>query len=178
MTMEEARGRRWYALYTKHHHEKKAADILARKGIDTFLPLNRSLRQWKDRRKTVAMPLFPGYVFLRSDLSNRLEILNTPGVFFIVESAGHACPVPEQEIEAVRAAAESGFKLEPHPYLESGERVRIRSGPLAGISGLVVESRNQHRVVISVELLRKAVAVAVDLENLEKISPERPARSR
>jgi len=168
--MEEPLGRKWYALYTKHHHEKKAADVLARKGIETFLPLNRSLRQWKDRKKMVAMPLFPGYLFLRSDLSNRVEILNTPGVFFLVESAGHACPVPEHEIEAVRAVAESDVKLEPHPYLEHGERVRIRSGPLAGICGLVVQSRNQHRVVISVELLRKAVAVAVDLENLEKIA--------
>jgi len=167
----------WYALYAKHHHEKKVADVLRRKGIEIFLPLHPTLRRWKDRKKTVAMPLFPGYLFLRSDLRNKLEILSTAGVFFLVENGGRACPVPEHEIEAVRAVVEGDAPFEPHPYLEAGERVRIKSGPLAGICGLYVKGKNQHRVVISVELLRKAVSVEVDVTNVEKASHANPRKS-
>src|SRR5262249_17357704 len=144
--------------------------LLRRKGFEIFLPLHPALRRWKDRKKTVAMPLFPGYLFLRSDLRNKLEILSTAGVFFLVENGGRACPVPEHEIDAVPPAVESDPRSEPHPYLAAGETVRIKSGPLAGIQGLYVKGKNQHRVVMSVELLRKAVSVEVDLANLEKVT--------
>jgi len=162
----------WYALYAKHHHEKKVADLLGRKGVEVFLPLHTALHRWKDRKKAVAMPLFPGYLFLRSDLRNKIEILSTAGVFFLVENGGRACPVPDHEIEAVRAVVESEARFEPHPYLDAGENVRIKNGPLAGIRGLYLKSRNQHRVVISVELLRKSVSVEVDIANVEKAAPD------
>src|SRR5262245_28740042 len=129
-------GPLWYAIYAKHHHEKKVADRLQRKGIEIFLPVHPTVRRWKDRKKTVAMPLFPGYLFLRSDLRNKLEILSTAGVFFLVENGGRACPVPEHEIEMVRAVVQGDAPFEPHPYLEAGEPVRIKSGPLTGICGL------------------------------------------
>src|SRR5215467_5254132 len=163
----------WYALYAKHHHEKKVADLLQRKGIEIFLPLHPTLRRWKDRKKTVAMPLFPGYLFLRSDLRNKLEILSTAGVFFLVENGGRACPVPDHEVETVRAVVQGRAPFEPHPYLEAGETVRIKGGPLAGICGLYVKGKNQHRVVVSVELLRKAVSVEVEVTNLEKVNQGR-----
>ncbi len=160
----------WYAIYIKHNHERKSADLLARKGIEVLLPLYKSVRCWKDRKKSLAMPLFPGYVFLRSSLRNKIEILSTPGVFFIVESAGHACPIPEHEIQAIRTIEQSGALFEPHPFLKSGEFVRIRSGSLSGITGIYLKPKNKHRVVVTIELLRKAVAVEVDATNVEKIS--------
>ena len=163
-------GMNWYAIYTKHNHERKSADLLSRKGIEIFLPMYKSVRRWKDRKKSLSMPLFPGYVFLRTSLQDKkIEILSTAGVFFIVESAGHACPVPEQEILAIRAIEQSGASFEPHPFLKSGEFVRIRSGSLSGITGIYLKPRNKHRVVVSIELLRKAVAVEVDAANLERV---------
>jgi transcription antitermination factor NusG len=160
----------WYAVYSKHNHERKSADLLARKGIQVFLPLYRSVRNWKDRKKTLAMPLFPGYVFLKSTLTNKIEILSTPGVFFIVENAGHACAIPEEQIQAIHAIVESNVRFEPHPFLRSGEVVRIRSGPLSGISGIIVKPKNKYRVVVSIELLRKAVAIEVDAADVEAIA--------
>lgn len=160
---------RWYAVYTKHQHEKKSADLLTRKGMDVFLPLYRAVHQWKDRKKALSLPLFPGYLFLRSTLENKVEILSTPGVFFLVENAGHACAIPDDEIEAVRMIAQSNTQFEPHPYLKSGEHVRIRSGPLAGIRGIFVKPKNKYRMVVSVELLRKAVSIEIDAANVEKM---------
>jgi transcription antitermination factor NusG len=160
----------WYAIYAKHNHERKVADLLARKGMDVFMPLYESVRRWKDRNKSLPMPLFPGYVFLKSNLHNKIEILSTPGVFFIVESAGQACPIPEQEIEAIRAITQSDVRFEPHPFLKTGEYVRIRTGPLAGISGIFVKPKNKYRVVVSIELLRKAVAIEVDTGNVDKLA--------
>src|SRR5262245_24509580 len=167
---ENLSGLLWYELYAKHHHEKKVADLLRRKGVDVFLPLHPTLRRGKDRKKTVAVPLFPGYLFLRTNLRNKIEILSTAGVFFLVENGGRACPVPDHEIEAVRAVVESDARFEPHPYLELGETVQICRGPLAGIRGLYVRSKNQHRVVVSVELLRKSVSVEVELPNVERVA--------
>ncbi len=162
---------RWYALYIKHHHEKKAADLLMRKKIEVFLPLYRDVRQWKGRKKTIALPLFPGYLFLRSDLRDKTEILRTPGVFFLVENSGHACPVPDYEIEAIQRVVNSEMEFQPHPFLKSGEHVEIRSGPLAGVRGIFVRNKNQHRIVVAVEVLQKAVSVEVSLENVQKAGP-------
>ncbi len=163
--------RRWYALYAKHHHEKRAADLLSRKRMEVFLPLHWDVHQWKDRKKTIALPLFPGYLFLRSDLMDRPEILRTPGVFFLVENSGRACPIPDYEIEAIQRVVNSEVRFEPHPFLRSGEQVRIRSGPLAGVCGIFVKNKNQHRVVVSVEVLQKSVSIEVSLENVQKAGP-------
>lgn len=159
----------WYAVYTKHNHERKAADFLARKSTDdVFLPLYDSVRHWKDRKKSLSIPLFPGYFFLHSSLQNRIEILSTPGVFFIVESAGRACVIPQHEIEAIRAITQSELPFEPHPFLRTGEIVRICNGPLAGIKGIFLKPKNKYRVVVSIELLRKSVAIEVDLNNVAR----------
>jgi transcription antitermination factor NusG len=153
----------WYALYTKHQHEKSAADLLARKGFEVLLPLYSAAHRWKDRSKVVQLPVFPCYVFLRANLVRKLEVLRTPGVFWFVGSSGRACPVAEQEIDAVRRVTQGPARFEPHPYLKSGDRVRIRSGALAGIEGFLIRFKNVYRFVLSVELLQKSVPVEVDI---------------
>lgn len=162
-------NQRWYALYTKHHHEKKSADLLARKGIEAYLPLYSSLRQWRDRRKRLEVPLFPGYVFIRSTLENRTEILGTPGVFFIVASGGQSCWIPDHDIESMQTMTKSRGLIEPHPFLRSGDYVRIHRGPLAGVRGILTRVKNQDRIVLCVELLRKAVSVEIVITDVERI---------
>lgn len=162
---------RWYAVYTKHQHEKRSAELLIRKGVDVFLPSYRAVRQWKDRKKVLSLPLFPSYLFLRTNLQNKLEILRTPGVFFLVENAGRACVIPDSEIEGIQKVAQSGGQLQPHPFLRCGDMVRVRRGPLAGITGLMVRVKNEYRVVLSVELLKKAVSVEIDLTSVERLPP-------
>jgi transcription antitermination factor NusG len=166
---QKSTEQRWYALYMKHHHEKKAAEVLSRKGIEVFLPIYQAVHRWKDRRKSVSLPLFPGYLFVRTDLSDKLRIVNTPGVFFVVENAGRACPVSDSEIEAVKIVMRSGGNIAPHEFLQAGERVRVQSGPLAGVLGFFVREKNQSRIVVSVEVLRKAVSVEVDISNVVKM---------
>jgi len=164
----EGQEAHWYALYAKHHHERKVAEALQRKGVEVFLPLYEAERQWKDRKKKLMAPLFPGYIFIRSDLRDRVGILSTSGVFFLVELAGRACAIPDAEIEAVRTVVRSAMRCEPFPYLESGEPIRVRTGPLAGLEGFYVRAKSNHRVVISVELLKKSIAVEMDLDHLAK----------
>ena len=160
----------WYAAYTKHQHEKKAAEHLAKKAFEVFLPLYVSAHRWADRTQMVSLPLFPGYVFLRTDLERKLEILRTPGVFGLVGYAGRASAIPDSDLEMVRKVTENGAGIEPHPYLKCGDRVRVRVGPLAGAEGILTRVKNRYRVVVSVELLQKAVAVEVDLSVLERLS--------
>jgi len=161
----------WYAVYTKHQHEKTACELLTGKGFEVLLPLYQARRHWKDRMKVVSLPVFPCYLFLRTNLVRRLEILQTPGVFWLVESGGHACQIPNSEIEAVRRITQSSAAVEPHPYLKCGDQVRVRQGALAGIEGVLVRVRNRYRVVVSVNLLQKAMAVEVDFSMVERIHP-------
>jgi transcription antitermination factor NusG len=162
----------WYAVYTKHQHEKNVSDLLARKGFTVFLPLYNTERRWKDRTKIVSLPIFPCYLFLRTNLDRKLDILRTPGVFWLVENDGHASAIPESEIEAVRKITENSARVEPHPYpsLKDGDFVRIRRGPLAGIQGILTRVKNRYRVVLSVEVLQKAVAVEVELSSVEPVN--------
>lgn len=165
----------WYAAYVKHHHERKTADLLQRKGFNSFLPEQRVVHRWKDRNKTLYTPLFPGYVFVQGDLEEKFHIVNTPGVFFLVESQGRACAIPCQEIESIRRLTESGLKANSHPFLTSGDRVQIRTGPLAGVAGILCRFKNQYRVVLSIELIEKAVSIEVELGNIE-VAPARQAK--
>lgn len=158
----------WYALYTRHQHEKTVVHLLASKGFETFLPLQTVTRRWKDRTKVLSLPLFPCYVFLRGELHRWVQIENTPGLFSLVRSAGRPAAISEAEIEALRRV-EALRALEPHPYLQYGDRVRVVSGPLEGIEGILVRKKNQLRLVLSVELLEKSAAVEVDASAVERI---------
>lgn len=163
----------WYAAYTKHQHEKAAYEILSRHGFEVFLPLYAASHRWKDRTKTVLLPVFPCYLFLRTNLERKLDILKTPGVFSLVESGGRACEVPESDIDGIRRIVQSSARAEPHPVLKSGEYVRVFRGPLAGLCGILTRMKGNCRVVLSVELLQKAIAVEVDLSMVEPVG--RPA---
>jgi transcription antitermination factor NusG len=164
----------WYAIYTKHQHEKNAADLLGKSGFEVFLPLIQETRRWKDRSKQVSLPMFPCYLFVRLSGFRRTEILQTPGVFWMVENAGRPCPIPDWEIEGIRTVANAGVKVQPHPYLNlsCGTAVRVSSGSLAGLTGILIRVKNETRVVVSLKLLQKAVSVEVDRSDLEHVSAQ------
>jgi transcription antitermination factor NusG len=156
----------WYALYTAPRHEKFVADQINRLGVDCFLPLYRSVRRWKDRRKELALVLFPGYVFVQMALKNRLRVLQLPGAVRLVGFNGLPAALPEEEIENLRTRLSSG-NIEPHPYLSVGRRVRVRSGPLQGLEGIIVRTKERCRIVLSIHLIMRSVAVEVDSSDVE-----------
>ena len=132
----------WWALYTRHQHEKVVAEMLSVKGFDVFLPLYESIRRWKDRRKVLALPLFPGYVFVRGGLDRRLDVVTTPGVHMILYRGDHVAVVPDEEIEAIQRAVAGPHRIEPHPFLKCGARVRVIRGALEGVEGILVRKKN------------------------------------
>jgi transcription antitermination factor NusG len=157
---------KWYAAYTSANHEKRVAQELGWRSVESYLPLYGSVRRWKDRRVRLEMPLFPGYVFVKMALRERLRVLQVPGVARLVGFEGQAAPVPDEDIEAIRTCLAGGHPLLPHPYLERGQRVRVVSGPLAGLTGVVVRRKKQTRLVISFDLLMRSVAVEVEGEEI------------
>jgi transcription antitermination factor NusG len=164
----------WYALYTKHQHEKTVDHILTIKGFETLLPLYQTARRWKDRTKLLSMPLFPCYVFLKGGLERRLDVMTTPGIFALVSNAGEPAAIPTAEIAAIRRAVESGARIEPHPFLRCGEWIRVKDGPLAGIQGILTRKKSLYRLVLSVEMLGKAAAVEIDSFLVEKLNVKPP----
>jgi transcription antitermination factor NusG len=174
----------WHALYTRHQHEKIVAQILTSKGFEVFLPLYRAMHRWKDRNKELSLPLFPCYVFLKGGLHRRLDIVTTPGMYSFVGTQERAAVIPLAEIDAIRRATESSVRMEPHPFLKCGDRVRIKSGPLQGVEGFLVRKKNLYRLVLSVELLGRAASMEVDGFIVERLSSghivtaSRPVSSR
>lgn len=160
----------WFALYTCANHEKSVAAQLEARGIEHFFPLYRSRRNWKDRRVFLDLPLFPGYVFARFQWPERVRVLQARGVVRLVASNGRPCPLAEREIEALRAGVSGALRLEPHPYLTAGIRVRLLHGPLAGMTGILVRRKNGCRVVLSVDLIARSVAVEVAATDIELMS--------
>jgi transcription antitermination factor NusG len=160
----------WYAVHTRHQHEKLVARTLVNKGFEVFLPLYSEIRQWRDRTKMVELPLFSCYVFLRGDLDNRLAILTTPGVHGMVASAGKLAGIPEEEIQAVRSVIENRVNVEPHPFLKCGDLVRVKYGALRGLEGFLVRKKGQARLIISVTLLERSVAAEVDSSAVERVA--------
>ena len=161
----------WYAAYTRHQHEKSAAGILLEKGFEVLLPLYRSVRRWKDRNQPLLLPLFPSYLFVRADLQGRTEIVKTPGVCWLVANGGVPAQLPDHEMESLRKLVASSGPCQPHPFLNTGERVRVVKGVLCGLEGILTRVKNQGRVILSVELLRQSAAVEVDLDVLERVRP-------
>jgi len=157
----------WYALYTYPRHEKLVADQIERRSLPCFLPLYRSVRRWKDRRKELDLALFPGYVFVRMALANRLRVLQLPGVVRLVSFRGQPAALPAEEIEALQDRLSRGLKIEPHPYLRAGRRVQVRSGPMQGLEGIIVRTKDRCRVVLSIDLIMRSVAVEVAEADLE-----------
>jgi transcription antitermination factor NusG len=152
----------WFALQVRTRHESLVVSHLTARGYEPFLPMYVCRRRWSDRVKEVSLPLFPGYVFCRLDVSNRLPILTAPGVASILGIAKNPTPLDETEISAIRAATVSGLPREPWPFLKVGQAVKIEQGPLAGIEGILTDFKGQHRLILSVTLLQRSVAVEVE----------------
>src|SRR5208283_2708871 len=157
---------RWYAAYTSANHEKRVAEQLQRRSVENFLPLYESVRRWKDRRVRLKLPLFPGYVFVHIALRDRLKVLQVPGVAKLVSFHGQPAPVPDKDIEAIRTCLAGPHPVQPHRYLQRGQRVRVLSGPLAGLTGIVVRQKKSTRFVISFDLLMRSVSVELDSSDL------------
>ena len=136
--------------------------MLEAKGFEVFLPLYDSTRKWKDRRKVLSLPLFPCYVFVRGAIERRLPVLTTPGVHMIISRGERVATVPDNEIEAIRRTVDGHFRVEPHPFLRCGERVRVVRGSLEGVEGVLTRKKNLYRLVLSVEMLAQSVAVEID----------------
>lgn len=166
----EPQGANWYALYTAPRHEKSVADQINRRGISCFLPLYRSIRRWKDRRKELAMVLFPGYIFVHMAPHDRLQVLQLPGAVRLVTFNGRPVALPVQEIEVLRSRLSGTYLMEPHPYLRVGRRIRVRSGPLQGLEGVIVRMKDRCRLVFSIDLIMRSVAVEVDEDEVEFVA--------
>jgi transcription antitermination factor NusG len=160
----------WYALYTCPRHEKCVALQIEQRRIDCFLPLYRSVRRWKDRRKELELALFPGYVFVRLAPQDRMRVLQLPSAVRLVSFNGHPAPLPEAEIEALRQRLAGGACVQPHPYLCVGRRVRVRAGPMNGLEGIIVRRKDRCRVVFSLDLIMRSVAVEVDESDVEPVA--------
>ncbi len=158
----------WYAVYTNSCHEKRVEQQMYQRGIECFLPLYKSVRRWKDRRKELELPLFPGYVFVYLKLKERIAILQLPGVIDFVSCGARPAALHEYEIEALRKGLHYAC-AQPHSGLLVGRRVRVHSGPLAGLEGILIRKKDKLRVVISIDLINRSIAVEVDEDTIEPI---------
>jgi transcription termination/antitermination protein NusG len=158
---------RWYAAYTCANHERKVREQLEQRSVEAFLPVYETVRRWKDRGVRLELPLFPGYVFVHLALRDRLRVLQIPGVAKLVGFNGMPTALPNEEIEALKKSLTCGVRAEPHPYLKVGQRLRVRSGPLQGLEGILVRKKNRSRFVMSLDLIMRSVAVEIDMAELE-----------
>lgn len=152
----------WYALQVRSRKEIYVASQIMGKGFECLLPMYKSIRQWSDRKKELEQPLFPGYLFCRFDFQERRPLITVPGVLQILGNGRTGIPVPDDEISALRLAVSSGMPKQPWPYLEVGQRVRVNYGTLTGLEGILVNVKGNHRVVLSVTLLQRSVALEVE----------------
>jgi len=170
ISAEDGAGLNWYALYTCPRHEKCVAQQIEQRSIPCFLPLYRSVRRWKDRRKELELALFPGYVFVHLALKDRLRVLQLPSAVRLVSFNGQPAILPEAEIEGLRQRLSRCGSMEPHPYLTVGRRVRVCGGPMQGLEGIIVRRKDHCRVVFSLDLLMRSVAVEVDENDVEPVA--------
>jgi transcription antitermination factor NusG len=157
---------RWYAAYTCANHEKRVAAELGVRELEHYLPLYSSVRRWKDRRVRLELPLFPGYVFVRMALRDRLRLLQIPRVVQLVSFNGRPAPLPELDIRAIQKCLGGGCQVEPHPFLQAGRRARVMNGPLLGLEGIILRRKKKTRFVLSFELIARSVAVEIDESEL------------
>jgi transcriptional antiterminator NusG len=170
----ELTSEQWFALQVKVRRERFTASLLVGKGYQTLLPTYRSQRRWSSQPKEISTPLFPGYVFCRFDALKRLPILVTPGVMAVVGRGRVPVPVEDSEISAIQTLVSSGLPLEPWPYLEVGQRVRIEDAALSGLEGILLGFKGSRRIIVSVSLLRRSVALEIERA---RVSPVRSTRA-
>jgi transcription antitermination factor NusG len=162
---------RWYVAYVITRHEKAVADQLLRRSVEAFVPLYRAVHYWNKRRAEVELPFFPSYAFVHIAPCERLRVLEVPGVVRIVSFNGIFASLPDEEIEALRAAL-SLRRSQPYPYFVSGERVRIRAGALKGLEGIVVKEKNASRLIVSVDFIQRSVRIELEPCDLECVAVE------
>ena len=161
----------WFAVRVRPNFEQTVCDGLAIKGFNSFLPTYREPRVWSDRVKFLDLPLFPGYLFCRTAIEHRLPILTTPGVRDIVGFGRTPAPVSQAEIEAVQRFIANTLDLRPWPFLQTGEKVVIEKGPLAGVEGVVQEFKGKFRVIVTISLLQRSIAAEVDGTWVRSLQP-------
>ncbi len=162
----------WYALYVKSNHEFVTCAELSKKRIETFLPTVRKLRQWKDRRKWVDFPIFPGYLFLHLNPSPEyfLDALKTRGAINLLSAQpGYPTPIAAEEIGSLRILVQSGTDFDVYPNLKEGTRVRVRRGPLEGAEGILAKRDSQYTFLVNVELLGRSIGVKIYADDLEEV---------
>lgn len=164
VSLVQAEAENWYALHTRPRHEKIVAHRLEERGVTTFLPLVTEVRRWSDRKKKIELPLFSCYVFAKfsPNQAERLRVLRVEGVFSILGGQGEGAPIPDAQIDAVRSLAETDPSCCAHPYLRIGQRVRIRSGALDGMEGILLSCNGEDRLVISIDAIQRSLAVCVN----------------
>ena len=167
---------KWFALQIRARWESSTALLLSGKGYQVFFPTYRTKKRWNGRFRDVNAPLFPGYVFCHFDAQKRLPILITPGVISVVSRGRTPLPVDESEMASIQRVASSGLRAEPWPYLELGQKIRIESDVLRGIEGILINFKGNHRIVVSVSLLRRSVALEIDRSCVRPFGPVRPVR--
>jgi transcription antitermination factor NusG len=151
----------WYAAYTLPRHEKAVAGRLLKEEVEAYVPLYWAVRRWNLRRVKVELPLFPGYVFVRMLITDRVRVLAHPGVIRLVGSNGKAAALPDGEIETLRSTL-AIYRAEPYPYLTAGKKIRIRSGPFAGLEGRIVRRKGTMRLVASIDLIQRSIVLELD----------------
>lgn len=160
--LETAADTAWYAIWTRSRHEQAVREQLERKGLTAFLPTITRWSRWKDRKKQVDWPLFPGYCFARIDPANRLPVLKCSGVVSIVSFNGDIAPIPDHEIDGIRLLVETNLQFDPCPLIREGMLVEVMHGPLRGVVGRLVRKGSHARLVLAVELIGQGVSVEVD----------------
>ncbi|HEV2198905.1 MAG TPA: UpxY family transcription antiterminator [Bryobacteraceae bacterium] len=152
----------WYALSVKHQHERTVETALVEQGFEAFSPTYSSRRQWSDRAKEIALPLFAGYAFCRFPNEAKTQVLRTPAIWRVVEFGGRPAAVADAEIEALRSIVASGLPVRPWPHLKPGDRVRIERGPLRGVEGVLIREKDALEFIVGVEMLQRSVAVRIE----------------
>ena len=167
-------GSRWFAVWTRSRQEKVAAAVLETLAVQHFLPLKSELRQWSDRRQVVSVPLFSGYLFVRMNPTrdSRLQVLKAPGIVGFVGNNTGPLPIPDEQIDAVRTVLNKRVECTVLPFLDEGDRVRVVRGALAGMEGRLVRSNSTSRLLISIEMINKSIAVSVSREEVELVNAE------
>ena len=173
MANSETDDLRWFAVQVRTRWESSTAVLLSGKGYQTLLPTYQTKKRWNGRVKQMNAPLFPGYVFCQFDALKRLPILVTPGVISVVGRGRVPFPVNDREIAAIQTIVTSGFQAEPWPYLEVGQKIRIEGDSLSGLEGILIQFKGNNRIVVSVSLLRRSVALEIDRDCVRPVSPAR-----
>lgn len=167
---ERCSAAQWFALTVKPNHEKTVASVLRSRALEEFLPLYRVRNRWSDRVKELQVPLFPSYVFCRFTFAQRMRVLTIPSVTCIVGFGGEPAPIPDGEIDAVQKLVASRLPLGPWPFLKVGQRVRIDHGALRDVEGILLQIKDSYRVVVSIEMLQRSVAVTIDRDMISSVA--------